>query len=285
MITEAVVKEILGDAGCNLLVAGFPCQDLTSFSWLRRESRGLDGERSGLFFALLQILRWVYQYSASSPPLVIVENNYSMKRENRKQITYLLQEVDPQFRDHVIDSTWVGALQRRRRLFWINRVQPLVLPDQTSIPKQTWSQVLLPFPDTTFLLCSDEHIQNQNTTYPVKNQNRVPILALQVAPRRYVFRPDLEQKGRRSRWEMNMCSDTARAHALVVVRTRNSVLVRYPDEPEVFQVRSYHPIELERLFQLPDGYVSNLCSRTQSARLLGNAVVVSVVRYLVDHFL
>jgi len=42
---------------------------------------------------------------------------------------------------------------------------------------------------------------------------------------------------------------------------------------------------LERLFQLPDGYVSNLCSRTQSARLLGNAVVVSVVRYLVDHFL
>ena len=88
----------------------------------------------------------------------------------------------------------------------------------------------------------------------------------------------------RSRWEMNVFSDTARPHALVIIRFRNGVLVRDTLQPEHFQIRSYHPVELERLFHLPDGYVSDLCSRTQCTRLLGNAVIVSVVRYLLEFF-
>jgi site-specific DNA-cytosine methylase len=280
-ITESTIRDILGDGGCDLIVGGFPCKDLSSFSWLTRKSKGLEGERSGLFFTLLQILRWVYQYNSKSP-LVLIENNFSMKRENREVITHMLEQFDPEFRCYPVDRTLLGSLQRRRRLFWVNRVSQLHF--SASDRKQVWNDVLVPSHEVVHLLVSSKHIKRYNKTYCKGDKHNLPLQVVGCSPQRYRYTRDPEKMGTRSLWQENTHSDTALPHAYVITEACNFLIVRDTTQPECFQVRSYHPVELERLFHLPDGYVSDLCSRTQCARLLGNAVIVSVVRYLLEFF-
>lgn len=54
-ITEADIKAL---GRLDLIVFGSPCQDLSQAG--KRE--GLDGERSGLFFAAMRIVRWAKQH-------------------------------------------------------------------------------------------------------------------------------------------------------------------------------------------------------------------------------
>jgi len=53
-----------------LVVAGWPCQDLSSAG----PSQGLRGARSGLFYDLLRVLGSLQQLSAAQPPAYILEN-------------------------------------------------------------------------------------------------------------------------------------------------------------------------------------------------------------------
>ena len=89
----------------DLLVGGFPCQDL---SCAKSNTQGLQGSRSGLFFKLLAILQ------VKQPKYFIVENIASMKKETCEEISqYLGVKPTP------LDSAKVTA-QMRKRLFWTN---------------------------------------------------------------------------------------------------------------------------------------------------------------------
>ena len=89
----------------DLLIGGSPCQDL---SIAKKNRKGLDGERSGLFWEYLNILRRL------KPKYFILENVASMPKEDRDVITRELG-VEP----IMIDAGLVSA-QTRRRLFWTN---------------------------------------------------------------------------------------------------------------------------------------------------------------------
>lgn len=89
----------------DLLIGGSPCQDL---SIAKKNRKGLDGERSGLFWEYLNILRKL------KPKYFILENVASMPKEDRDVITRELG-VEP----IMIDAGLVSA-QTRRRLFWTN---------------------------------------------------------------------------------------------------------------------------------------------------------------------
>jgi DNA-cytosine methyltransferase len=95
----------------DLLVGGFPCQDL---SIAKKNREGLDGKRSGLFYHLLKILE------IKKPRYYLFENVASMNSLARKTITYEISKITGHYIEPVaIDATLVSA-QRRKRLFWCN---------------------------------------------------------------------------------------------------------------------------------------------------------------------
>lgn len=89
----------------DLMVGGFPCQDL---SIAKAGRKGLDGERSGLFWTMLSILR------LKNPKWFCFENVASMPKKDRDIITTELG-VEPV----MINASLVSA-QSRKRLFWCN---------------------------------------------------------------------------------------------------------------------------------------------------------------------
>lgn len=94
----------IGD-GIDLLIGGSPCQDL---SIAKKDRKGLDGERSGLFWEYVRILKEV------KPKYFILENVASMSDESRDIIS---QELG--VRPVLFDAKLLSA-QNRKRYFWTN---------------------------------------------------------------------------------------------------------------------------------------------------------------------
>lgn len=100
----------------DLLIGGSPCQD---FSQANKEIAGLDGEKSGLFYEYLRILKEV------NPKYFLLEN-VKMKKEHEDIISGYLG-VKP----ILIDSKLLtGAL--RKRLYWTN-IPNIQLPSDRNI--------------------------------------------------------------------------------------------------------------------------------------------------------
>ena len=89
----------------DLLIGGSPCQDL---SISKKDRKGLEGERSGLFWEYVRI------WKESKPKWFILENVNSMPKEAKEIITKELG-VQP----IMINASLVSA-QCRKRLFWTN---------------------------------------------------------------------------------------------------------------------------------------------------------------------
>ena len=100
----------------DLLIGGSPCQDL---SIAKKERKGLSGERSGLFFEYVRILREL------KPKWFILENVASMSKADRAVITEHMG-VEP-----VMFNASLVSAQSRRRLFWTNI--PFRLPDDKGV--------------------------------------------------------------------------------------------------------------------------------------------------------
>ena len=121
--------------GFDLVIGGSPCQDLSSTKQ-DRGLKGLDGEKSGLFFHFLRAIQEV------KPKYFLLEN-VVMKKEWENTITELLQ-VSP----IKINSNLVCAADRER-LYWTNipveslpddkglLLKDIVLPAE-DIPKKYW---------------------------------------------------------------------------------------------------------------------------------------------------
>jgi len=101
----------------DLLIGGSPCQDL---SIAKKDRKGLDGERSGLFWEYVRILKEV------EPKYFILENVASMPKEAKDLITKEMG-VEP----IMIDASLVSA-QSRKRLFWTN-IPKVTLPEDRGI--------------------------------------------------------------------------------------------------------------------------------------------------------
>lgn len=87
------------------MIGGSPCQDL---SIAKAGGKGLNGEKSGLFFEYIRLLQEV------KPRYFLLENVASMKKADRDEITRIIG-VEP----IMINSSLVSA-QNRKRLYWTN---------------------------------------------------------------------------------------------------------------------------------------------------------------------
>jgi DNA-cytosine methyltransferase len=90
----------------DLMIGGSPCQDL---SIAKKDRKGLDGERSGLFWEFLRIRNEV------KPKYFILENVNSMPKAEKEKISESLG-VQP----IMINAALVSA-QTRKRLFWVGK--------------------------------------------------------------------------------------------------------------------------------------------------------------------
>ncbi len=111
------VKDVSISDDIDLLIWWSPCQDL---SIAKKDRKGLDWERSGLFREYLRILKEV------KPTYFVLENVASMSKEARNIITQELW-VEP----IMINASLVSA-QNRKRLFWAN-IPNITLPEDKGI--------------------------------------------------------------------------------------------------------------------------------------------------------
>lgn len=95
--------------GFDIVMGGFPCQDL---SIAKRNRTGLYGKRSGLFWELVRAINEV------EPKYFLVENNASMPKESKDVISKTLG-VEP-----VLINSGLLSAQNRKRLYWTNIAVP-----------------------------------------------------------------------------------------------------------------------------------------------------------------
>lgn len=101
----------------DLLIGGSPCQDL---SIAKENRKGLNGERSGLFFRFVDALK------QARPKYFLLENVASMPKEEKDTITEILG-VEP----ILINSALLSA-QNRKRLYWTN-IKNIAQPEDSQI--------------------------------------------------------------------------------------------------------------------------------------------------------
>lgn len=128
----------------DLLIGGSPCQDL---SIAKKGRKGLDGERSGLFWEYVRILKEV------KPKYFILENVASMPKEAKEVISEALG-VEPV----MINASLVSA-QNRKRLFWVGRWNG-----------EKYEQVEIPQPEDRGILLKDILESNVDEKYYISNK-------------------------------------------------------------------------------------------------------------------
>ena len=102
----------------DIICGGSPCQDVS----VAGNREGLAGERSGLFFEAIRVIREMqeatnYEY----PKAVVIENVPGLLSSNKgEDMRVVLDElqnlgfiVDP----NILDAQYMGVPQRRRRVF------------------------------------------------------------------------------------------------------------------------------------------------------------------------
>lgn len=96
----------------DLLIGGSPCQDLSS-SNVWTDKKGLDGEKSKLFFEYVRVLNWLKENNNSSIKFLL-ENVGSAKIEDRNVIDKCLGVSGVKFNSQLLSA------QNRNRIYWSN---------------------------------------------------------------------------------------------------------------------------------------------------------------------
>ena len=227
----------------DLIVAGSPCQDV-SFAG---KGKGLAGERSGLFFEAIRIIK---EAKAINPNVKVLIENVRMKQEHMDTMSDALSEalgerVTPQ----LLNSGLVSA-QNRQRLYWYNwqsieepEDRGLVLKDILEPNLESYGDMEEIF-DKEFKLSKDGlcHIGNAKLS---GNQTIKRVYHAEGKA------PTLTTMGGGHR------------------------------EPKIYtgdmKFRKLTPLECERLQTFPDGYTEGV-SNTQRYKMLGNSFTVKMVK-------
>lgn len=104
-VTEEILDSIMP---IDIIIGGSPCQDLSNYKYDRGEVTGLNGEKSGLFYEYIRILKYI------KPKYFLLENVASME-DRWKNLMSEIIGVQP----IMINSALVCAAERKR-LYWTN---------------------------------------------------------------------------------------------------------------------------------------------------------------------
>lgn len=104
---------------CDLVAAGWPCQDLS----LAGRTRGMTGPRSGLISEVFRLLK----AAPRMPPFVLLENvAFALDLQRGGAVRYVVSELERlgyRWAFRVLDTLAFGLPQRRRRLFILGALE------------------------------------------------------------------------------------------------------------------------------------------------------------------
>lgn len=270
----------------DLLIGGSPCQDL---SIAKKNRKGLDGERSGLFWEYVRILKEV------KPKYFILENVASMSRESKDMITQTLG-VEP----IMINAALISA-QNRKRLFWVG------IRNEVGI----YTQVYVTQPEDRGILLKDILESGES--------DRLKSYCIDASYYKGANWKQYKEKGRRQLIRVGSLNSGGQGDRIYSPNGKSVGLsalgagkgaktglyhvphgykkekiteeYKYPtlhaQSPSANHllvdpiIRKLTPIECERLQGLPDNYTEGI-SNTQRYKCLGNAFNVDVVAHILS---
>lgn len=241
----------------DLLIGGSPCQDL---SIAKKNRKGLLGERSGLFWEYVRILKEV------KPKYFILENVASMPKEAKEIITKTLG-VEP----IMIDASLVSG-QMRKRLFWTNIPNVTQPKDRGILLKDILENGSV---DRFKSYCIDANYWKGANWKQYKEKGRRQLVKIGD-----VF-PSGSQAGRV--YNIEYKSATLSALGGGSGGKTGLYMTKHTHETgaELEMIRKLTPIECERLQGLPDKYTEGV-SNTQRYKMLGNAFNVDVIAHILS---
>lgn len=243
----------------DLLIGGSPCQDL---SIAKKDRKGLAGDKSGLFWEYVRILKEV------KPKYFVLENVNSMPKEARDLITKTLG-VEP----IMINAALLSA-QNRKRLFWTN-IPGVTLPDDRGI----------------FLKDILEKNPNESTCVAMRGRYITKGKVTQVLEPNYLQKTNTLTTVSKDNliYLGHINKSNGQANRIYAVEGKSVTLSSqsgglgaktgmYLDRNKL---RVLAPIECERLQGLPDDYTEGI-SDNQRRVVCGNAFNVDVVAHILS---
>jgi len=283
----------------DLLIGGSPCQDL---SIAKQNRKGLDGERSGLFWEYVKILEEV------KPKYFLLENVASMSKADKETITEIMG-VEP----ILINSALVSG-QQRKRLYWTN-IPGVTQPEDKGIKLSDVLENGTAFTEKSY--CVTATINNAQLKHTLEKHTRTMVAvpakgcAFRSWPRNTkenrirnhleIRKDDKSNSLTLQRTDSMVCEPirlgeigkTGQANRVYSVQGKSVCLnangggggaktglykIDLPDGD--YYIRKLTPIECERLQTLPDGYTDVGISNTQRYKCVGNAWTVDVIAHI-----
>jgi DNA-cytosine methyltransferase len=266
---------------CDLVVAGFPCTDLSSLNSIRGDRLGLDGSRSGLFFDLIRILKHLV---GLNPDMHIIIENVKMAKDQLCIVQDILNDVmNRGVYTTLLDGADFGV-QRRKRYFFTD-----FYVGEYVGAVQTWSDILDPLEEVQYYKVSQRLVNGLNrlvlNSKPKNDKTTIVV-------RRFDLWEVLDVSSALvSRWDYIVQHSDTGKEKCPTISTSNRSLVLFDRrfENEIVGhlttgtlVRHFTNNELERLFMLPEGWVGNISSY-KAVRLLGNAIVVGCINHVLKY--
>lgn len=253
----------------DLLIGGSPCQDL---SIAKKNRQGLDGDRSGLFWEYVRILKEI------KPKYFILENVASMPKADRDLITETMG-VEP-----VMFNASLVSAQCRKRLFWTNisfklpKDRGIVLKDILQLDRKI----------DEYIIKTDFHKTAQTGRNETKKLGYIGDKDHQAKrvydekgkiPALNVVCNSMVKLGYVGEGEQN--GQGGQAHRVYSTEGKTPTLSSFAPLIYEDRIRKLTPIECERLQGLPDDYTSGI-SKTNRYKCLGNAFNVDVIACIVS---
>ena len=242
----------------DLLIGGSPCQDL---SIAKKDRKGLEGNRSSLFYEYVRILNEV------KPKYFILENVASMPQKDKDIISQTLG-VQPV----MINASLVSA-QNRKRLFWVGR----------RIDNDNYEQVYVPQPEDKDIWYQDI-IGKFDFNYELSEKTKNIIKRNMQKSKQYFRIPNedltrIEKISYPSRIKQHFGPSKIPTLTSSMGSGGNNV----PVITQGGKIRKLTPIECERLQCMPDNWTNPTgdISNSQRYKMCGNAFNVEVVAHII----
>jgi len=236
----------------NLLIGGSPCQDL---SIAKKDRKGLDGDRSGLFWEYVRIK------DECKPTYFILENVASMPKKDRDIITTTLG-VQP-----VLFNASLVSAQSRKRLFWTNL--KFELPEDRGI---LLKDILQPDAEVDERMVVDGKAFCLTASY----QGAIESNSVKRRQRTMVKVGHIGNSDAQANRVYDPFGKSCTLSALGGGLGAKTGLYQTTD-----RIRKLTPIECERLQCLPDNYTEGI-AKTHRYKCLGNAFNVDVVSHILS---
>lgn len=296
-LTDAAVKALRPD----LIVAGFPCTDLSSCKALvsKKEKRGLrGGGRSALFVELVRIIQACLDVN---PKLdILVENVASMNRCHRVYITSVLRHVMPgRVYSNVVCASHF-SVQRRKRLFWTTWPVPDSKDDlskPTTLKAPYFKDIVDHSDDAmsryTYVYTRGADVLNKMVKcskgyrHSSMTKDLPVVVRSETSPGWYTTRRRVYNLHKHVEPKNRLVMDLHRSHtnqakSKTLTTATNAAYIRHVSrsDPDSYKFRYLTRAEMHRCFDFPIGYCSILDTRKRVHLVLANSIVVSVLSYI-----